>query len=380
MGDCILKIFNIFCTLLIVYLAYLNFVNEPYLFTHSTAQSSQQHVIKDYFKRPSQPVPSDLIEDEKNSIQVYDNAAPSVVFITKNTTRRHLFSNVSSERAEGSGTGFVWDDAGHIVTNYHVIQGASSLVVRLGDYSQYSATIVGEAPHKDIAVLKINAPSEKIHPLSVGQSSDLRVGQKVLAIGNPFGLDQTLTTGVISAKGREITAVTGRKIQNVIQTDAAINPGNSGGPLLNSRGQLIGVNTSIVSKSGSSSGIGFAVPIDTVKKVVPQLIEHGKVIQPGLGITVIDDARARQSGYSGVIIDTVQRGSSAHRAGLKGVQYSPESSFPIDIIVGINQQKIRSFEDLARALENHKVGDEVTVYFLRGKEKKSVKLKLQQLN
>ena len=206
-----------------------------------------------------------------------------------------------TEIPQGTGSGFVWDQDGHIVTNFHVVQEGDRANVTLNDGSTYPATIVGTTPDKDIAVLKIDAPPQKLLPLPIGQSSNLKVGQKVLAIGNPFGLDQTLTTGVISGLGREIKSVSGRPIHDVIQTDASINPGNSGGPLLDSSGRLIGINTAIYSPSGANAGIGFAVPVDTVNQIVPQLMKFGKITRPGLGISILADQIAQQNRIDGVV-------------------------------------------------------------------------------
>ncbi len=224
-----------------------------------------------------------LAADEQNTIDIFRRSAPSVVYITSIALRRNLFSLNIYEIPQGTGSGFIWDSGGRIVTNYHVIQDANRLEVTLADHTTWKGVLVGAVPDLDLAVLQISAPSAKLQPISIGESSSLQVGQKVFAIGNPFGLDQTLTTGIVSALGREIKAVTGRTIHNVIQTDAAINPGNSGGPLLDSAGRIIGVNTAIYSPSGGSSGIGFAVPVEDVNRVVPQVIRQGKVVRSGRG-------------------------------------------------------------------------------------------------
>jgi S1-C subfamily serine protease len=237
----------------------------------------------------------DLAADEKSTIELFERCSPSVVYISPlvRAVRRTFLGYVDGGVVEsGTGSGFVWDEQGHVVTNFHVIKNASGAMVTLPDNTRYPADIIGYWPDNDLAVLRIDAPREKLQPITVGTSSDLRVGQKVFAIGNPYGLDFTLTTGIVSALNREIRAVTGDKIGGVIQTDAAINPGNSGGPLLDSAGRLIGVNTAIFSQSGSSAGIGFAVPVDTVNAVVPQLIAHGKIIRPGLGVSIASDQLA----------------------------------------------------------------------------------------
>ena len=236
----------------------------------------------------------DLAADEKATIELYERLRPSVVNVTSMANHRDPFSLNVEQVPEGTGSGFIWDEVGHVVTNYHVIRDSDAAVVTLADQSTWKATTVGVFPDKDIAVLHIDAPRNKLPPIPVGRSDDLLVGQKTFAIGNPFGLDQTLTTGIISAVGREIESVTKRPIKNVIQTDAAINPGNSGGPLLDSAGRLIGVNTAIISPSGTSAGIGFAIPVDEVKRVVPQLIKDGKISRAGLGIQLATDQLAKQ--------------------------------------------------------------------------------------
>ena len=240
----------------------------------------------------------DLALDEQATIDLFRSASPSVVYITSIAFRRNLFSLNVYEIPQGTGSGFIWDDQGRIVTNYHVISDANRIEVTLADRSTWKGVLVGAAPDRDIAVLKISAPSSKLQPITIGDSTDLQVGQKVFAIGNPFGLDQTLTTGIVSALGREITSRTGRTIHDVIQTDAAINPGNSGGPLLDSAGRLIGVNTAIYSPSGASAGVGFAVPISEVNKVVPEIIRKGRVIRPGLGVSLANKTLTRDLGLS----------------------------------------------------------------------------------
>jgi S1-C subfamily serine protease len=250
----------------------------------------------------------------------------------------------------GFGSGFVWDNQGHIVTNFHVVENANSLTVTLSDHASYDAEIVGVEPSKDIAMLRIETRTSKLKPVKIGSSTNLLVGQKVVAIGNPFGLDQTLTTGVVSALGRQIKAGNGRTIQDVIQTDAAINPGNSGGPLLNSNGELIGINTAIISPSGSSAGIGFAVPVNTVSRVGPQLIKFGKVIRPGLGVQLLSNNEfyAHRLGIEGVIIESVQRGSAAYRAGLRGLQTNRFGDSVLgDVIIGINDKEVKVSANLA---------------------------------
>jgi S1-C subfamily serine protease len=228
---------------------------------------------------PTRPVTprGPLAADELANIEVFKRLSPSVVHITTLEVARDFFSRSVQQVPRGTGTGFVWDSQGHVVTNFHVIQGGDAARVTLADQSTHRATLVGAFPDRDLAVLKINLPRERLHPIPVGTSRDLQVGQKVYAIGNPFGLDQTLTTGIVSALNREIDSVNQRTIRGVIQTDAAINPGNSGGPLLDSAGRLIGVNTAIYSPSGGSAGIGFAIPVDEVNRIVPRLIKEGRI-------------------------------------------------------------------------------------------------------
>jgi S1-C subfamily serine protease len=306
----------------------------------------------------------DLAEDEKSTIALFKAASPSVVYITTLSKRAvNLFE--MTEVPQGTGSGFLWDRQGHVVTNFHVLAG-DSFVVTLSDQSNWKATVVGVEPDKDLAVLRISAPPEKLPPILVGTSKGLQVGQKVFAIGNPFGLDETLTTGVVSALGRTIESLTSRKIQNVIQTDAAINPGNSGGPLLDSAGRLIGVNTQIASPSGASAGIGFAVPVDTVNEVVPELIAHGKIVRPRLGILPATEGVARQLGVSGVLVFAVQDGSGAAKAGLRGTERDRDGSLVLgDVIVGIAGSDVTNYDDLVTALEKQKIGDTVPVKVVR---------------
>jgi S1-C subfamily serine protease len=307
----------------------------------------------------------DLAEDEKSTIALFKAASPSVVYITTLSRRAINFFEMT-EVPQGTGSGFLWDRQGHVVTNFHVLAGSDSSVVTLSDQSNWKAVVVGVEPDKDLAVLRISAPAEKLPPILVGTSKGLQVGQKVFAIGNPFGLDETLTTGVVSALGRTIQSLTGRKIQDVIQTDAAINPGNSGGPLLDSAGRLIGVNTQIASPSGASAGIGFAVPVDTVNEVVPELIAHGKIVRPRLGVVRASDEIMRQLGVSGVLVLAVQEGSGAARAGLHGTERDKDGSLVLgDIIVGVAGNDVASYDDLVTALEKQKIGDTVPVKLVR---------------
>lgn len=311
-------------------------------------------------------VESFATDDERNTIQVFEQARPSVVFVTNQQFVRDPRSLNLLEVPSGSGTGFVWDDSGFIVTNFHVVSGARKIMITLQDQSTWPAEIVGIAPERDLAVLKIAAPEKHLTPLPLGDSSSLSVGRKVMAIGNPFGLDATLTTGVVSALGREIVSPNQRKISNVIQTDAAINPGNSGGPLLNSQGRLVGVNTMIYSPSGASAGIGFAIPVNTVKEVVPQLIAHGRIVRPVIGVALAPDHWAQQSGIQGVPILRVETNSPAADAGLEGASRNAWGQIELgDVIVGINKKVTANQDQLMSALENHKPGDRIEIHVVR---------------
>jgi len=307
----------------------------------------------------------DLADDEKNTIEVFRTASPSVVYITSIALQRNLFSLNVYEIPQGTGSGFIWDRQGRIVTNYHVISDANRIMVTLSDHSSWKAVLVGAAPDRDLAVLQISAPAEKLFPILVGESADLLVGQKVFAIGNPFGLDQTLTTGVVSALGREITSVTGRTIHDVIQTDAAINPGNSGGPLLDSAGRLIGVNTAIYSPSGASSGIGFAVPVREVNRVVPQVIRHGRMFRPGLGISLANQRLNRELDLDGLLVLNVTPGSSAEKAGLRPTKQVRGGLILGDIILAVNGTAVSDYNSFRDELERYSVGESVTLTVLR---------------
>jgi S1-C subfamily serine protease len=321
----------------------------------------------------------DLAEDEKNTIAVFQEVAPSVVYITSIEVRRSLFSLNVYEIPQGTGSGFVWDKEGRIVTNYHVVGDAGRVEVTLGDNTVYKGIMVGAAPDKDIAVLQITAPGEVLKPIPLGDSSTLQVGQKVFAIGNPFGLDHTITSGIVSALDREITAVTGRTIQGVIQTDAAINPGNSGGPLLDSAGRLIGVNTAIYSPSGANAGIGFAVPVNVVNKVVPELIRNGRVIEPGIGVTLASEKIARRLDIEGLLVIGVQPGSSAAKAGIRETRQVRGKIVLGDIILAVNGVPVNSYDDLRNELERYKIGDEVTLIIMRDGEHAEVKVRLEDV-
>ena len=322
-----------------------------------------------------------LAEDEQSTITLFENSHDSVVFITTrqrvmDAWTRNIFSVPS-----GTGSGFIWDDNGHIITNFHVIKGASEAMVRLADGRDYKAALVGASPAHDIAVLRIGIGFQRPAPVPLGSSRDLKVGQKVFAIGNPFGLDWTLTTGIVSALDRSLPGEGGRTIDNLIQTDAAINPGNSGGPLLDSAGRLIGINTAIYSPSGASAGIGFAVPVDTVNRVVPQLISRGKYIRPALGITVDGKFNDRLTGMidvDGIVILGVSRGSAADSSGLKGAHISSNGEItPRDIIIAIDNKPVDSVEKLLAIIDGYRVGDTIQVRILRNEQEVEIPVTLQ---
>lgn len=320
-----------------------------------------------------------LADDEKSTIEIFRNASPSVVHITTLIHRRDRLNLNVTEIPEGTGTGFLYDEAGHVVTNFHVIRGAQAARVSLADNSVWSARLVGYEPNKDLAVLRIDAPKDKLRKIDIGQSSDLQVGQKVFAIGCPFGLDQTLTTGVISGLGREITSIGGRPIEGVIQTDAAINPGNSGGPLLDSAGRLIGINTMIYSPSGAYAGIGFAVPVDIVNQVVPQLIQDGRIEQVSLGVSLFEDSLSRRLGVrSGVLVRSVTDGSGAAAAGLEPTYIDDEGYLVLgDVIVEIGGRTVRRLADVAKCMDGRKPGDQVSVVVDRRGKRVSMTVELQ---
>ncbi len=318
-------------------------------------------------------------EDEANSTEIFSKASPAVVFVTNKALRRNLFNLNIQEIPRGSGTGFVWDDSGLIVTNFHVIAGAHRLTVTLQDTSEYDAEVIGIAPEKDLAVLRMVEPPDDLSTLPIGDSSELTVGRKVLAIGNPFGLDTTLTTGVVSALGREIKAPSNRLIRGVIQTDAAINPGNSGGPLLNSLGQLVGVNTAIYSPSGASAGIGFAIPVNTVKEVVPQLISYGRVLRPIIGVELASDRWIRRYRIKGLPVVRVYPGLPADDAGIRGAYRNSRGEIVLgDIITHIDDKPVRSNDDYLSTLETFDIGDTVEIRTRRGDDEKTFEVTLTE--
>ena len=307
----------------------------------------------------------DLAADEQTSIAIFERVSPSVVYITTSGQVLDLLTRNILEVPQGTGTGFVWDEQGHVITNYHVIEDAQAAYVRLANRRTYEAALVGVSPEHDIAVLRIGSRGGNEPPVLIGTSGDLKVGQKVLAIGNPFGLDYTLTTGVISALDRTIRSEDGRAIEHLIQTDAAINPGNSGGPLIDSAGRVIGMNTAILSSSGHFAGIGFAVPVDTINRVVPRLITYGRYVRPTLGVLGDDAISTRVlegTGVSGVLVLEVQRGSAAARAGQQAAELTPDGHLVAgDVIVAVDGTAVASVDALINALDEHRVGDAVTL-------------------
>lgn len=319
-------------------------------------------------------------EDEANSTEIFQAASPAVVYVTTTAlTRRSFFSYDILEVPRGSGSGFVWHESGLIVTNFHVIDGANRVQVTLSDGEAYAAEVIGRAPEKDLAVLRMLDPPDDLSTLPIGDSTELAVGRKVLAIGNPFGLDTTLTTGIVSALGREINSPSGRRIRGVIQTDAAINPGNSGGPLLNSLGQLVGVNTAIYSPSGGSAGIGFAIPVNTVREVVPQLISYGRILRPIMGLELASDRWRKRYGIEGVPVVRVFPGLPAAEAGLRGAWRSARGEVRLgDVITAIDDAPVRSQDDYFSIMEAHKPGDRVIVTTRLGREERRLKVTLSE--
>jgi S1-C subfamily serine protease len=325
---------------------------------------------------------NDLLAYEKNTIDIFKNISPSVVNVSNNRLVRRgwLFESKTLEVPAGMGTGFVWDKAGHIITNFHVIQGGNSFTISFkNNPKQYQAKLVGVEPAKDIAVLKLEETPKNLVPIQMGVSSNLVVGQKAMAIGSPFGLDQSITSGIISALGRKIHGIGGVSIYGMIQTDCSINPGNSGGPLLDSAGKVIGMNTMIFSNSGSSAGVGFAVPADTISRIVPELIKYGRVMsRPVIGVGLIDDNTARYYGFTkGVVIKEVFNDGPAEKAGLKGTKIDRRGRpYWGDVIIAIDDKPINNYDDIYHVLEKYKKGDRVTITYLRDEKKKKVKLEL----
>ncbi|MCL4738662.1 MAG: trypsin-like peptidase domain-containing protein [Burkholderiaceae bacterium] len=308
-----------------------------------------------------------LLADEQATIDLFRRTSPSVVHITTLAAQRDFFSLNVEQVPRGTGTGFVWDRQGHVVTNFHVIQGGSGARVTLADQSSYDARLVGVFPDRDLAVLRIDAPADKLPPIPLGSSRDLQVGQRVYAIGNPFGLDQTLTTGIVSALNREIESFNSRTIRGVVQTDAAINPGNSGGPLLDSAGRLVGVNTQIASPSGASAGIGFAIPVDEVNRIVPRLIRDGRVVRPALGVTAAPAGFAQALRLpDGVAIVQLAPGGPAARAGLQPFRRARDGGVQMgDVVTAIDGEPVKTLDDILTLLEQRQPGDKVTLTLWR---------------
>jgi S1-C subfamily serine protease len=335
--------------------------------THRSRSEPPEPAMPPAVAQPAVAVPAELAGEEARRVRVFETASRSVVYITSTALQQvGFFSRRTTEVPVGTGSGFLWDRRGHVVTNFHVIQNADSARVTLADRSSWPARLVGVAPEKDLAVLRIEAPAEVLEPLPLGTSETLRVGQDVLAIGNPFGLDQTLTTGVVSALGREIESLARVPIRDVVQTDAAINPGNSGGPLLDSSGRLVGVNTMIYSPSGTSAGIGFAIPVDTVAWVVPELVTHGRVKRPTLGVELAPPQIAARLGLRGGLILDVLPGSGAEQSGLRPTRRDRSGGLVLgDIILAVEDIAVTGGADLMLALERREAGQTVRVRVLR---------------
>lgn len=324
---------------------------------------------------------SELAADERATIDLFEKSKDSVVFITTRAQVQDFWSRNIFSVQRGTGSGFIWDESGHIITNYHVLQNASEAIVRLSNGKDYPAALIGTSPIHDIAVLKIKVSQKLSPPLPIGTSHDLKVGQKVFAIGNPFGFDWSLTNGIVSALDRSLTEENGSTVEHLIQTNAAINPGNSGGPLLDSAGRLIGINTAIYSPSGASAGIGFAVPVDTVNRVVPQLIREGKYTRPALGIEIDENINQRLSatfGIRGVFILRVPANSPADDSGLKGVTITRKGSvIPGDVILSVEGKSVESVSKLISRLDDFNVGDKVILTLLRQGKETAVQVTLQ---
>jgi len=318
----------------------------------------------------------DLAESERATISLFERVSPSVVQVVGAGPGTGAMDMEGEGVREQSGTGFVWDGAGHVVTNNHVVSGTREVAVRLASGEVIGASIVGTAPNYDLAVVRLRNTRQLPAPIAVGTSADLKVGQAAFAIGNPFGLDQSLTTGVISALKRRLPTSAGREIGNVVQTDAAVNPGNSGGPLLDSAGRLIGVTTAIISPSGSNAGIGFAIPVDTVNRVVPELIQKGRVPTPGIGIVAANEAIATRFGIEGVVVVRAVPGSPAAEAGLHGIDRAGELG---DVIVSANGQPTRRLSDLTDQLEAVGVGREIELSVKRNDRSITLRVRVEDV-
>jgi len=318
----------------------------------------------------------DLAPAEISTIELFKRVSPSVVHVFAQSSRRSPSLFEQQQQGVQSGSGVIWDAAGHVITNNHVVQGASALGVRLSNGEFVSARVVGTAPNYDLAVLQLERPRAALRPIAIGSSSDLQVGQAAFAIGSPYGLEQTLTTGIVSALQRRLPTAAAHEISGVIQTDAAINPGNSGGPLLDSAGRLIGLNTAIISGSGASAGIGFAIPVDSVNRIATALIKTGTVPVPGIGIVAADENEAARLGIDGVVVVRTLPDSPAARAGLTGAS---ETGMVEDVIVGANGQEIHSMSDLAATLERVGIGNEVKLQVIRYGRSRTVNVEVMDI-
>ncbi len=326
---------------------------------------------------PRKVVPrGELADFERVATNLFDAAAPTVVYIFTQTAAGSSFGPGAQQ--SGAGSGLVWDGAGHVVTNFHVVQGADRIAVRLDSGEAIPAKLVGAAPDYDLAVLRLSSVPDGLRPIPVGSSEHLKVGQAVFAIGNPFGLSRSLTTGIVSALNRHLPTASGREIHGVIQTDAAINPGNSGGPLLDSAGRLIGVNTAIISESRGSAGIGFAIPVDVVNRVVPHLIKEGKFPRPGIGIAIVDEESSARLGLTGIVIADVIPGSSAEDAGLTGLDR--RTGRLGDVITEVNGRPIRTIAEFAAALDEIGIGNEAELTVVRDSRERTVTLRVMDIS
>src|SRR5689334_325637 len=348
--------FALFVAIVAAVLVALTLSNIRYSpWTNSTARSVDQR--------------GPLSDAERANIELFERVSPSVVQVVARSAAANPLDEDEGTGA-ASGTGFIWDNDGHVVTNNHVVQNGSEVAVRFASGEVTQAEVIGVAPNYDLAVLRIRSARKLPPPVALGSSGELKVGQTAFAIGNPFGLDQSLTSGIISALKRRLPTSSGREISNVIQTDTAINPGNSGGPLLDSAGRLIGVNTAIISPSGSSAGIGFAVPVDIVNRVVPELIRNGRVPTPGIGIVAASEAVATRLGTEGLIVVRTAPGSPAERAGIRGVDLSSGSLG--DVITAADGKPVQRLSDLTDQLEQIGVGKTVRLSLKRGSQTRDV--------
>ncbi len=337
-----------------------------------------ERYLRDGLLRADQPraiaARGDLAGDERRTTSLFAEVAPSVVSIQTMTGATPFLRQEGG--GGGSGSGFIWDKAGHVVTNHHVIQNAQRIQVVLDDGRALPARLVGSAPWSDLAVLKLESPPRDLRPIAVGTSQNLLVGQTVFAIGNPFGLSQTLTQGIVSALGRRLPTESGREIADVIQTDAAINPGNSGGPLIDSAGRLVGVNTAILSPAGASAGVGFAIPVDTVNRITTALIRDGRAPIPGIGVATVPEEMAARTGIRGVILSGVRPGSAADQAGLQGVTQAGEIR---DVIVAAGGKPVTKLSDLAIAFERAGIGSRIALTILRDGRTRQVEVTVQDI-